>query len=177
MIWLSREQAQTISDHARAESPREACGLIAGQRERAAEIIPIPNIASDPQHAYYMDERALVEALTHLEARHLELIGFYHSHPQSDPIPSQTDVRQANYPNTPYVIVGLKGDAPRLAAWNMSYGRVSEVTLHVGDEPPPESASLSRAQKIAILLSAVIALILLIAVSLSLLPPAPVLPR
>ncbi len=99
-------------------------------------------------HAYYMDERALVAALISLEARGLELIGFYHSHPHSDPIPSPTDVRQATYPDTPYLIVGLKDGAARLAAWQMRYGQVSEVPLHVGSEPPPESPqSLSQRAK------------------------------
>jgi proteasome lid subunit RPN8/RPN11 len=108
MMWLSREQAQAIVDHARAESPREACGIIAGRGERAFEIISIPNTAADPQHAYRMDERRLAETLAGLDGRGLELVGLYHSHPAGEPIPSPVDVRQATYPDTPYLIVGLK---------------------------------------------------------------------
>jgi len=177
-MWLTSEQAQIIVAHARAEVPREACGLIAGNGERAAEIIPIPNAAADPLRAYTMDERRLVEALTQFESRGLELIGLYHSHPNSDPIPSPTDVKQASYPDTPYLIVSLKGGETRFAAWTMRYGKVSEVDLYVGNEPPPEKpSSLSRAQKTAILISGLIAFALLIVVSLSLLPPAPAIPH
>lgn len=178
-MWLTREQAQAIIAHARAESPREACGIIAGQRDRAAEIIPIPNTAADPIHTYLMDERRLVEVFISLEARGLVLLGFYHSHPQSNPIPSPTDIKMASYPDTPYLIVGLKGGEARLAAWKMRYGQVSEELVHIGNQPPPSSDSptLSRAQKIAILMSALIAFILLIVLSLSLLPPAPLIPR
>lgn len=177
-MWLSDAQAQAIISHARADVPNEACGLIIGRGERATEIIRIPNIAANSQHTYHMDERALVSALSKLEALGLELVGIYHSHPASDPIPSQTDIRQATYPETPYLIVGLKNATVSLAAWKMRAGQVSEVPLHVGSTPPPpESSNLSPAQKTAILLSALIAFALLIVVLLSLLPPAPLIPR
>ncbi len=174
VLWLTPDQAKTIAAHARAEQPREACGLIAGKGERAIEIIAIPNVARDPQHTYYMDERSLAAALTSLDTRGLELIGLYHSHPTSNPIPSPTDIRQASYPDTPYLIVGLKSGQPQLAAWSIRAGQVSEVTLHISSEPPTSPrVSLSKAQKAAILLSALIAVALMIVVSLSLLPPAP----
>ncbi|MEO8395776.1 MAG: M67 family metallopeptidase [Chloroflexota bacterium] len=176
-MWLTPEQAQTLIAHAHAEAPNEACGIIAGRGERAVEITPIPNAAADPQHSYYMDERRLVETLSSLSARHLDLIGFYHCHPQTDPIPSTTDIKQASYPDTPYLIVGLKGTEARLAAWTMRFGQVSEVPLHIGLQAPLPTPALSPAQKIAILLSALIAFILLIVLSLSLLPPAPHIPH
>ncbi len=177
MMWLSTAQAQEIVAHARADLPNEACGLIAGHGDRAAEIIPIPNAAAQPLHSYYMDERALAAALMGIESRGLELIAFYHSHPESDPIPSRTDQRQATYPDTPYLIVGLKNNDPRLAAWRLRPGQVTQVDLQVGGDPPPAAASLSSAQKTAILISVLIAFALLIVVSLTLLPPAPVIPR
>lgn len=177
MMWLSTAQAQQIVAHARAEQPNEACGIVAGRGDRAVEIIPIPNAAANPLHSYYMDERALAAALMGIQARGLELIAFYHSHPVSDPIPSPTDQRQATYPDTPYLIVGLKHNDPRLAAWLLRPGQVTQVDLHVGDDPPPERPATSTAQKTAILISVLIAFALLIVVSLTLLPPAPVIPR
>ncbi len=176
-MWLTPEQVQTLIAYVRAEAPREACGIIAGHRDRAVEIIPIPNTAADPQHSYYMDERRLVETLSSLPARHLDLLGFYHSHPQGDPIPSTTDIKQASYPDTPYLIVGLKGTEARLAAWSMRFGQVSEVPLQIGTQAARSTPELSPSQKIAILLSALIAFILLIGLSLSLLPPAPRIPH
>jgi proteasome lid subunit RPN8/RPN11 len=176
-MWLTPEQAQTIIAHARAESPREVCGIIVGQADRVIEIIPIPNIAADPQHTYRMEDHRLVETLSRLPAHRLDLLGFYHSHPQSDPIPSPTDIKQATYPDTPYLIVSLKGSKARLAAWTMRFGQVSEVPLHIGTQALLPTTALSDTQKIAILLSALIAFILLIVVSLSLLPPAPHIPH
>lgn len=177
MIWLTPEQAQALIDHAHAEAPCEACGLIAGRGQRAAAIIPITNAAADPLHAYYFDERQFAAALMGLEARGQELIAFYHSHPRSAPIPSATDIRQAHYPDTPYLIIGLKDGHADIAGWLMHYGQVSPVTIHVGGDPPPEQPTFSQAQKIAILMGALIAFAVMIVVSLSLLPPAPPIPH
>ncbi len=176
-MWLSEAQAQQLITHAREDAPREACGIIIGRNERAVEILPIANAAVDPVHTYVMEERALAAALTSLERRGLQLVAFYHSHPNSDPIPSPTDIRQAAYPETPYLIVGLKGGTPALAAWKLGSGQVSEVPVTVGSAPPIASAPLSGAQKAAILLAALISVAVLVVVSLSLLPPAPVIPR
>lgn len=175
MLWLTEEQARAIVDHAIAEAPREACGIIAGVGERVVEIVPIANVAANPQHTYYMDERQFTRALLTLEERGLSLLAFYHSHPSGDPVPSHIDVQQASYPDTPYIIAGLKGE-PRLAAWQLHYGQVKPVHLHVGLTPPEKPAELTKAQKTAILMSALIAFALMIVLSLSLLPPAPPIP-
>lgn len=175
-MWLSAAQAQAIIAHARADAPREACGIIIGRSEHATDVIPVPNIAADPLHTYIMDEQKMIAVLSSLDQRSLELVGFYHSHPNSDPLPSPTDIRQATYPDTPYLIVGLKGGSPRLGAWKMRAGQVSEVPIIIDENPPDTPPALSDAQKVAIVLAALIAAAALIVVSLSLLPPAPAIP-
>lgn len=176
-MWLTHAQAQAIARHARADFPREACGLLVGRGDRVAEVIPVANAAADPLRTYVMEPRALAAALAGLDARGLELLAFYHSHPHGDPIPSATDKALATYPDTPYLIVGLNGGQARMSAWLMRPGQVDEVPIHVGDQPPPPQAAASQAQRVAIFLSAIIAFILLIVVSLSLLPPAPPIPH
>lgn len=48
------------------------------------------------------------------------LIGIYHSHPlESDPAPSQTDVRRAFYPQAIYFIVGCASDDYVLRAFRL----------------------------------------------------------
>jgi proteasome lid subunit RPN8/RPN11 len=175
VLWLTHDQADQISAHARAEAPREACGLIAGTDGRALDIVPVANAAADPLHHYLMDPAQMTRAMLGFERRGLGLIGIYHSHPHSDPIPSPVDVRQAAYPDTTYLIVGLKHPESQLAAWSIRAGAVERVDLHIGFEGPPElPRSLSRAQIAAIVLSAVLVVALMLALSLSLLPPAPV---
>ncbi|PJF25333.1 MAG: hypothetical protein CUN53_13325 [Phototrophicales bacterium] len=180
MLWLQPSQADQIAAQAYADLPRETCGLIGGLRQgsvdQAVEIIPVLNTASDPECAYQMDERALAAALTTLEKHGLTLVGIYHSHPQGDPVPSRRDIREAAYPDTAYLIIGMKGDAPRLAAWTINYGAVEHVELHISAAPPAQLTS-TRAANAAVLIAGLIGFIFLIVVSLSLLPPAPELPH
>lgn len=175
MLWLTDAQAGVLLDHARRSAPREACGIIAGRGQQVVEIHPITNAAADPQQTYVMDERELARTLLSLEARGLSLLAFYHSHPAGEPIPSPVDVRYATYPDTPYLIIGLRPQ-PQIAAWLLHYGQATPVTLHIGLTPPEPERGMSTAQRAAILISALIAFTLMIVLSLSLLPPAPPIP-
>ncbi|MEO8966830.1 MAG: M67 family metallopeptidase, partial [Solirubrobacteraceae bacterium] len=60
-----------------------------------------------------------------------DLGAIYHSHTRSAPIPSQTDINLAFYPETLYVIVGLAGDEPDVRAYEIRDGRVSDAELTV----------------------------------------------
>lgn len=173
-LWLTPEQAEQIGRHALDERPDEACGIIGGVGERAHQIVPIPNRATNPRHHFYLDEKAFTEALFDFQRKGLSLIGIYHSHPKGEPIPSPVDIRQAAYPDTAYIVVGLKHGKPKLAAWNILVDRVNPVELYIGfDRPEPQDPPLSKAQKIVIIMAAVVAFLFVLFVSLSLLPPAP----
>lgn len=175
-LWLTENHVQTITAHALMEAPHEACGVIGGVGERAIQTQPIPNVAADPIHYYQLDTNALEQTVRMFRANGLSLIGIYHSHPSGDAIPSPTDVKHAPPLRAAHLLVGLRHPEPRFAAWFIELGQVKRVELHVGANPPdrmPE-APLSRAQKAAIIISAVIALLLVLIISLSLLPPAPV---
>ncbi len=177
-LWLSQAQAREIIQHAMAEAPHESCGVIAGVGSRAQKVITLSNVADDPRHNYETDPAGLVRTMLTLESEGLEFIGFYHSHPKGDAIPSETDIKQAHYPDTPYLIVGMRHGKPRLAAWRIHNGIVDRVELHIGDNPADivDDERLSRAQITAIIISALLAFVLMLIISLSLLPPPPTIP-
>ena len=176
-LWLTDEQARTLVQQALADAPNETCGVIGGSGSRAQMMIPVPNVADQPRVHYKLDARAQIAAFTQVNAAGQAVIGFYHSHPEGDPIPSPTDIQLATYPDTAYLIIGLGQREPHLAAWTMSAGRVERLPLHVGAEPPSETPSaFSAAQKAAVMIAVALAFALVIWISLSLLPPAPPIP-
>lgn len=176
-LWLKPALAQSIIEHARKEQPNECCGVIIGNGIAAERVVHIANVADEPQHHYRMDDQALLQAMFEAQRQNLEVTGFYHSHPKSDPIPSQTDIQLASYPDTTYVIASLKNGEGRLAAWSIKRDRVAPIELIVSAEKPKqEAAQLTIIQKRAIIASAIIAFIFMLVLSLSLLPPAPVIP-
>ncbi len=176
-LWLKPELAQSIIEHARKTQPSECCGVIIGEGIRVEQIVPVPNVANDPEHHYHMDDKTLLEMMFQTQRQNLEVIGFYHSHPRTDPIPSQEDVLHAHYPDMAYVIASLKGGEARLSAWSIKRDRVAPIELVISaDKPATEAKALSIIQKRAIIASAIIAFIFMLVLSLSLLPPAPIIP-
>ena len=66
---------------------------------------------SDRPSRFLIDPKDHIQARREARAKGLDVIGFYHSHPHSAPVPSATDVAEAAYPNHLYLIVGLNGEA------------------------------------------------------------------
>ena len=176
ILWLTPAQLRALIAHSERETPHEACGLIGGTIEgeifRACVIVPIANRAENPREHFVMDESALVRAMLDFESNGWTLVGIFHSHPNSEPIPSPEDIRRAFYPGTPYMIIGRTG---ALAVWEIHHGDVTPVTLHISESrpetplPPP-----SRAVSTAVLITAAFAFIFVLTLALALLPPAPI---
>jgi proteasome lid subunit RPN8/RPN11 len=60
-----------------------------------------------------------------------ELGAIYHSHTRTAPVPSQTDINLAFYPEALYVIVGVAHEEPDVRAFRIVDGEVSEAPLEV----------------------------------------------
>ena len=66
-----------------------------------------------------------------LDEEDLEVGAIYHSHTRTEPVPSQTDINLAFYPEALYIIVGLAGQDPDVRAFRIVDGRVSQADLEV----------------------------------------------
>jgi proteasome lid subunit RPN8/RPN11 len=106
--------------HARAEAPRECCGLLIGTGESVARSVRARNLDTKATR-YLIDPDDHFAAIRAARAEGLDVIGAYHSHPSSAPIPSATDIAEANSGSDfLYVIVSLIGDEVR--AYRMERG-------------------------------------------------------
>lgn len=127
---VARELYDQLIAHARAEAPNECCGMIASRDGVAVRVHPAVNAAASPLR-YEIDGRQQLAILDEIEEAGLELGAIYHSHTRTAPEPSQTDINLAFYPDSLYVIVGIKDDVPDVRAWRIVDGRVSEAELLV----------------------------------------------
>ena len=108
-IRVASTVLQAIAAHARAEAPRECCGLLVGDNERIDEAVPARNQSDDPLRRYDVDPRDHLAAIKRCRGTSSSVIGAYHSHPRSAPDPSPTDLAEA-FGEFLYVIVGPVGD-------------------------------------------------------------------
>ncbi len=112
-----------LVEHAEAEKPNEACGLVAVRDGAAERYIPARNGAASP---YRFELDADPEAWF-LEDEGYELAVF-HSHLASPPRPSRTDVENIGlWEGRPYLILALH--TGELAGWLIVDGRSEPLEL------------------------------------------------
>lgn len=108
VLKLCRSQVEEIIEHARAEAPLEACGLLTGRGTSVERVHAMKNADESPV-SYRLDPEEQYRVFVETEEDGSELIGIYHSHPKSDAYPSSRDIDMAYYPEAVYVIVSLAG--------------------------------------------------------------------
>ena len=126
-VRISRADHDELIAHARAEAPKECCGYARVSEGRIEQVFRAHN-ERQSAYAFAMDPKSL------LAANDLDDEGFgvavYHSHPRSDPVPSEQDRNVAQYPHWLNLIVSLK-DEPLVRAWWIVDGDVREEPLEI----------------------------------------------
>jgi proteasome lid subunit RPN8/RPN11 len=120
-------RADVIADieaHARDTAPEECCGLLVGSADAVDASVRARNLANDRERRYRIDPRDHFSAIRHARTLGLEVVGAYHSHPESPAIPSETDRAEA-FEAFVFVIVGPSATR----AWRLSSGNFTEVPL------------------------------------------------
>jgi desampylase len=113
-----------IEQHARDAAPDECCGLLLGGADLITLAIPTGNSASEPSRHYEIDAAEHFKGIRHARQLGVEVVGAYHSHPRSAPIPSETDREQA-FEEFLFVIAGTTG----IRGWRLRSGNFVEATL------------------------------------------------
>ena len=119
-IELPEQIRETLFDHAREGAPKEVVGVLAGHRgdtSTVENVFPAENVADTPKTRYEIAPEAELELLDRIDEVGLDVVGFYHSHPDGPLEPSAVDVKLAAWPGYSYVIVSLAGDRPTLGSW------------------------------------------------------------
>ena len=123
-----------ILKHVRAEWPNEACGLLGGKSGQVRRVYPVENIYHSPRE-YHLDPVEQVRVMLEIEAAGWELSGIFHSHPSGLPFPSATDVAQAFYPDSVYLILAPDAQGEwHGRAFQIQSDHVEEVRLEVIEE-------------------------------------------
>jgi proteasome lid subunit RPN8/RPN11 len=125
---IARAVERAIFEHARAEAPRECCGLLIGTDTEILDSRRATNLAADPLRRYLIEPQGYLQAIRDARARGLQVVGAYHSHPRSTAVPSDTDAAEG-FGNFVFVIAGLSVEPPELTAWAWADGNFAAVPL------------------------------------------------
>lgn len=122
MITLKKEHIREIESHSREGYPNEVCGIIMGTckgfYKTAIHIKKAVNLSTERSHdRYELDPKDLLRVERESRARGLEIVGFYHSHPDHPDIPSEFDRARA-WPAYSYIIASVSnGRDVTLRSW------------------------------------------------------------
>ncbi len=127
--------------HARAEAPREACGIIIGGAPAASggaplRWIPTTNVLASST-LYEIAPAELLRISLDADDAGEFIWGIVHSHVASPAVPSVTDTSVAGYPDALYLLVSLAPSQvapdgePGIRAWWIVDRSAAEVRLHL----------------------------------------------
>tara|TARA_B100001123_G_scaffold450674_1_gene622890 strand:+ start:10934 stop:11335 length:402 start_codon:yes stop_codon:yes gene_type:complete len=130
LLSISRELADEIIAYCKSVLPNEACGVLAGDSgEEVTRIFPVKNLESSPV-LYRMDPAEEYQAFAQIYEGGLDDIGFFHSHPNSEAIPSATDIREVKIGLVLMMIVSLEDmNDPEIRLFSIGNGEYEEEQL------------------------------------------------
>jgi len=111
-------------------APVEACGVLAGKFGQSTKVFPITNTLDSP-YEYLMDPEEMLKAFWEIDERDWDVLAFFHSHPVSLPIPSQTDLARNYYPDTPHIIIGKSQSNWVFRAFLLKKSEYNEIPVEV----------------------------------------------
>jgi [CysO sulfur-carrier protein]-S-L-cysteine hydrolase len=127
-----------IVSHALGQFPNEACGLLAGSLNgwpesapRADRFFPMTNTDASPS-SYRLDSKEQFQVFKELDTEGLDLVAIFHSHTHSEAFPSETDRKQAYYPDAHYLLVSLEDrEHPVLRGFSIRDGEIEEQDVTI----------------------------------------------
>ena len=137
---LNKDALEKIYNHSLQGYPNECCGIVTGDEMGITIVHKCRNIqdelhkkdperySRDARTAYHIDPKEMLNIFKDAEKKGLNVIAFYHSHPDHAAYFSQEDVDLAmfgdepSYPDAEYIVISVFN------------GRVNEVTSFKWDE-------------------------------------------
>lgn len=110
MLKMKNEDYTKILEFCKEGLPNESCGLLGGIKEGDVKTIEkvylLTNIDASNEH-FSMDPKEQFAAVKDMRANGYQLLGNFHSHPESPSRPSEEDKRLAFDPKINYLILSL----------------------------------------------------------------------
>jgi proteasome lid subunit RPN8/RPN11 len=129
LIALQESHLHEIRQHGERDYPFECCGLMLGRfaegRKVVVETYPISNAREEEakRNRFLIRPEELMRGEKFAREKGLDVVGFYHSHPDDRAVPSQYDLEHA-WPTYSYIVVSVEQErAVDLRSWEMENDR------------------------------------------------------
>ena len=89
-IILSQTDKKILSEYSENQKPNESCAILFGKNNQVLDLFLTENIEESPVN-FTISNKQLIEGYKVAEEKKMDVIGIFHSHPNSDAYPSNTD--------------------------------------------------------------------------------------
>jgi len=112
MLRLNFQDYETLRAHGEQTYPHECCGVLLGRNIDGINIVETTvqagNTRTDSAHnRYHIAPVELIRIQRQARARSLDIVGFYHSHPDHPAQWSSTDIAEAHWLGCSYIITSV----------------------------------------------------------------------
>ena len=126
MIEISEKLLAQIAAEGEKSYPNECCGFIIGElvnaeHKTACRVIPCENEFSEDEqfHRFLIEPKEMLKVQRNAAKEGLDIVGFYHSHPDCRAVPSEYDRAHA-LPVYSYMITStIKGKCAETLCWTL----------------------------------------------------------
>jgi proteasome lid subunit RPN8/RPN11 len=151
MLKLTQPDYNEIRRHGEETYPHECCGVLLGEFEGAhravTKTVRCGNTRSDsPHNRYHIAPQELVRIQRQAREAGLEIVGFYHSHPDHPARWSQTDLAEAHWIGCSYVITSVEKGEAKITNSFLLAGETEE-SKHFEDEQVTVTAELATSAR------------------------------
>ena len=89
-IKISQSDKKILSEYSENQKPNESCAILLGKKDKVSDLFLTKNIEESPIN-FTISNDQLIEGYKMAEEKELDVVGIFHSHPNSDAFPSNTD--------------------------------------------------------------------------------------
>jgi len=138
MLHITKSLKDEIMVEGKKAYPNECCGVLLGvldetEEKSITQILPISNEFSEGEqyHRFLITPENMLDAEKKARALKLDVLGFYHSHPDHPARPSDFD-REHALPFYSYIITAVeKGEARDFTSWTLKDDRSEFISEDV----------------------------------------------
>jgi proteasome lid subunit RPN8/RPN11 len=149
-IEISENIAREIRAHGAESYPHECCGALLGiDAENLREVRALHKLVNrrddSPRNRFSVTSDDVRDADRAAQKSGIEVIGWYHSHPDHPSLPSEYD-REHAWPWYSYIIVSVMDGIPgKMASWRLTDDRLRFEPEKISPETSaePESRTVS----------------------------------
>ena len=89
-IILKQSEREILSQYSENQKPNESCAILFGKNNQVQDLFLTENVDESPVN-FTISNKQLIEGYRVAEEQKMDVVGIFHSHPNSDAFPSNTD--------------------------------------------------------------------------------------